>query len=361
MNDLSAFESGRGTGALRFGALLLMLAVCAPLALASDASGTPPGRNGEITFTRYEDESRTAGAIYATSSDGRVTSRVTRPPLGAADQHPDWSWSGSRLTFERCTGLFSAREQCAVGVARKGDTDVRIVKPRCGLPKRTELCPLVRGPAFTRQGKIVVGLGWGERRFQPSGVSCPCVDNQYEHFELVLMDADGTNVQKIFGLDGWRGSLNRPQVSPDGRRLVVERRNSWVSRPRGGSALFVLNLDGSGVRQITPWRVAGGDGPDWSPDGRRVVFRAPRLVAFAGSNLYTVRADGKDLRQLTHFPKSVEVLSSSYAPDGKWIVFSRSGHGGSPDLFLIRPDGSGLRQLTRTPKWESAPDWQSRR
>jgi Tol biopolymer transport system component len=192
-------------------------------------------------------------------------------------------------------------------------------------------------------------------------VSCPCVDNQYEHVELVLMDADGTNVQKIFGLDGWRGSLNRPQVSPDGRRLIVERRNSWLSRPRGGSALFVLNLDGSGVRQITPWSVAAGDGPDWSPDGRRIVFRAPRLGAFAGSNLYTVRADGKDLRQLTRFPKSVEVLSSSYAPDGKWIVFSRSGRGGLPDLFLIRPDGGGLRQLTRTPKWESAPDWQSRR
>jgi TolB protein len=342
----------------------LYAAVLVPLllaaALTSTVAATPPGKNGLIAFARYEDESRTAGAIFATDSDGRMTRRVTRPPLGAADQHPDWSWNGSRMTFERCTGLFSIRARCAVGVAAARGTDVRIVKPRCGRPERTVLCPIVRGPAFTRQGKIVVGLGWGDLRFQPSNVTCPCVDNQYEHFELVLMDADGTNIRKIFGLDGWRGSLNRPQVSPDGRRLVVERRNSWVSRPKGGSALFVLNLDGSGVRQITPWSVAGGDGPDWSPDGKRIVFRAPRLISFTGSNLYTVRADGTDLRQLTHFPKSTEVLSSSYSPDGDWIVFSRSGRGGLPDLFLIRPDGSGLRQLTRTPKWESNPDWLSR-
>ena len=325
--------------------------------MISDASGTPPASNGEIAFARYDDESRTAGALFATTSNGGVVRRMTSPPPGAADQHPDWSWSGLRLTFERCTGLFSLRERCVIAVAAASGSDVRVLKPRCGLPERTELCPVVRGPAFSRQGKIVVGLGWGGLRFLPSAVTCSCVDNQYEHFELVLMNVDGTNVKKIFGLDGWRGSLNRPQVSPDGRRLVVERRNSWVSRPRGGSALYVLNLDGSGVRRITPWNLAGGDGPDWSPDGRRIVFRAPRLESFAGSNLYTVRADGTDLRQLTHFPKSVEVLSSSYSPDGNWIVFSRSGRGGLPDLFTIRPNGSGLRQLTRTPKWESNPDW----
>lgn len=336
---------------------LLALTACAAVAVSADAAGTPPAGNGRIAFARYDDESRTAGALFAITSNGGMTSRLTSPPPGTADQHPDWSWSGSRLTFERCVRLFTLRERCVVGVANASGGGVRILKPRCGLPERTELCPVVRGPAFSRQGRIVVGIGWGDLQFQPSAVTCQCVDNQYEHFELVVMNVDGTGVRKILGLDGWRGSLNRPQVSPDGRRLVVERRNSWVSRPRGGSALYVLNLDGSGVRRITPWSLAGGDGPDWSPDGRRIVFRAPRLESFAGSNLYTVRADGTALFQLTHFPKSVEVLSSSYSPDGKWIVFSRSGRGGLPDLFVIRADGSSMRQITRTSKWESNPDW----
>jgi TolB protein len=358
MNELATSCCRSLSRASRVGLCVPALAVCGAMGLlTADAAGTPPGRNGDIAFARYVDESRTAGAIFAITGDGRATRRLTAPPRGAADQHPDWSWNGARLTFERCVRLFTSSEQCAVGVAGRRGADVRIVKPRCGTPGRKELCPLVRGPSFSRQGKIVVGLAWGRRRFQPSGVSCPCVDNQYEHYELALMNADGTDVQMIFGLDGWRGSLNRPQVSPDGRRLVVERRNSWLSRPKGGSALFVINLDGSGMRQVTPWNIAAGDGPDWSPDGRRIVFRAPRLESFAGSNLYTIGADGTDLRQVTHFPKSVEVLSSSYSPDGKWIVFSRSGRGGLPDLFVVRPNGSGLRQLTRTPEWDSAPDW----
>jgi TolB protein len=359
MTNPRVHRSVRGMRPARL-APLLAFAACSAVAVTSNATGTPPARNGEIAFARYDDESRTAGAVFATTANTGTTRRITSPPPGAADQHPDWSWSASRLTFERCVRLFSPQEQCAIGVTGASGNDVRLVKPRCGLPARTQLCPVVRGPAFSRQGKIVVGLAWGGRRFQPPDVECPCVDNQYENFELVLMNVDGSKIERIFALDGWRGSLNRPQVSPDGRRLVVERRNSWLSRPRGGSALFVLNLDGSGVRRITPWNLAGGDGPDWSPDGRRIVFRAPRLESFAGSNLYTVRADGTDLRQLTHFPRSVEVLSSSYSPDGEWIVFSRSGRGGLPDLFLIRPDGTGLRQLTRTPRWESNPDWGSR-
>ena len=360
MNDPGAQTTLRTTTTSR-SASLLALAVCAAVAVTSDAAGTPPASNGAIAFARYEDELRTAGAIFTTTGDAGPARRLTSPPPGVADQHPDWSWTGSRLTFERCTAPGTASEQCAVAVVSASGGDVRVLKPRCGLPKRTEPCPVVRGPAFSRQGRLVVGVGWGGLRFQPTGVTCPCVDNQYEQFELVLMNVDGTNVKTILRLDGWRGSLNRPQVSPDGRRIVVERRNSWVSRPWGGSALFVLNLDGSGVRRITPWNLAGGDGPDWSPDGKHIVFRAPRLESFAGSNLYTVRADGTDLRQVTHFPKSVEVLSSSYSPDGQWIVFSRSGRGGLPDLFVIRPDGTGLRQITRTPEWESNPDWGPRR
>jgi Tol biopolymer transport system component len=75
------------------------------------------------------------------------------------------------------------------------------------------------------------------------------------------------------------------------------------------------------------------------------------------SNIYTVRPDGTGLTQLTRFAGDVEVLSSSYSPDGKWIVFSRTGQGGLPDLYVMQADGSNVRPLTRTAKWDSAPDW----
>jgi Tol biopolymer transport system component len=117
-----------------------------------------------------------------------------------------------------------------------------------------------------------------------------------------------------------------------------------------------VNADGSGVHQVTPWRLDAGDHPDWSPDCKRILFRAPEGEC-AGSNRYTVRPDGRDLKQLTWFAKATEVLSASYAPDGRWIVFSRTGRAGLPDLYVIRPSGTGLRQLMRTSAWDSAPDW----
>ena len=76
-----------------------------------------------------------------------------------------------------------------------------------------------------------------------------------------------------------------------------------------------------------------------------------------GADLYRVRPDGTGLRQLTNYAPDVEVLSASFAPDGKSIVFSRSGKGGLPDLFVMRSDGKKLRQLTRSARWDSAPDW----
>ena len=60
---------------------------------------------------------------------------------------------------------------------------------------------------------------------------------------------------------------------------------------------------------------------------------------------------------MTRFASSVEVLSASYAPDGKWIVLSRTGRAHQPDIFVIRPNGSGLHRVTYTTTWDSAPDW----
>jgi hypothetical protein len=60
---------------------------------------------------------------------------------------------------------------------------------------------------------------------------------------------------------------------------------------------------------------------------------------------------------VANFRPSSPVLPASYSPDGKWIVVSRTGRGGPPDLFAIHPDDTGLRQLTRSTVWDSPPDW----
>ena len=78
------------------------------------------------------------------------------------------------------------------------------------------------------------------------------------------------------------------------------------------------------------------------------------------SQLFTVRTDGKQLHQLTHFPDGTLLLSSSASPDGKWIVIGTKPdrNAGDSDVSVLAADGSGDPQpLVGSKQWESAPDW----
>jgi TolB protein len=124
-----------------------------------------------------------------------------------------------------------------------------------------------------------------------------------------------------------------------------------------------MNADGSNPRRITPWPLRGGDHPDWSPDGKRILFRSnqegPDRVP---SNIYTVRVDGSGLHRLTHARAgSGRYLSSSFSPDGTSITFARTIGTDNADVFVMRANGSAPRNVTRPAIWDSAPDWGSAR
>lgn len=326
--------------------LATALAGAFAVSIATAAPATAPDVNGRIAFTRYTDSSRTSGSIYTISLDGTGERRVTRPPRGVVDFQPDWSPDGSRIVFERQ----SPGKPNETWTVRADGSDLRRVDPGCppGIPE-TQICE-ENAPAWSPDGRrIAIARAYGKERLIRG-------ERWIDVGAITVMDVDGTNVRQLTQLRRPTSTEDfQPVWSHDGRRIAFVRENS-TARPFDGRAVYVMTADGSGVRRVTPWQLHAGDHPDWSPDGTRILFRGP-THAFIGSNLYTVRPDGSGLKQLTRFGGAVEVLSASYAPDGRWIVFSRSGVDNYPDLFAIRPDGTGMRQITRTAVWESAPDW----
>jgi TolB protein len=329
---------------------LLCLGVAVAAALVATAAATPPGKNGQIAFTRYAhgvrggDPSR--GSIFTIGVDGKGERRVTRAPVGASDVQPDWSPDGSRIVFER---QFDDKPFEIWSVKPDG-SDLRQIDPGCppGIPS-SQICEEVE-PAWSPNGKQIAF-------FTAFGKLKPVRGEEWiEVGAIAVMDADGSNRRQLTQRRRPTPSEDHEPVwSPDGARIAFMRWNSTAS-PQNGRAIFVVNADGSGLRQVTPWKLDAGDHPDWSPDGRRILFRSPSSNVFR-SNIFTIRPDGTGLTQLTRFAGNVEVLSSSYSPDGSWIVFSRTGTGRLPDLFIMRSDGSRMRQLTRTALWDSAPDW----
>jgi len=108
--------------------------------------------------------------------------------------------------------------------------------------------------------------------------------------------------------------------------------------------IYLINADGSGETNLT--KDPGNDfNPDWSPDGSTIVFVSDRGDDV---DLYTMDADGSDVRRLTTQGGG---LSPRWSPDGSQIAFARGG-----DIWVMNADGSDERLvLADEPEETAAP------
>ncbi len=212
----------------------------------------------------------------------------------------------------------------------------------------------------------------------PTGQSLPkCVDDRSPVYSpngthiafvrttrrpVVMVAGAGLGrARPVAGLASFRGRPYAVAWSPNGRQLV------FASAGDKGQALYLVPTKGKGVRRLTPLALEAGGRPDWSPDGKRILFHsyASRLGG-VGVNLYTIRPDGTGLVQLTHFQDSERVLGGAYSPDGTSVVFSTTARvtdptAGLPDIAVMRADGTGVKPVTRSQNWDTSPDWGARR
>lgn len=141
--------------------------------------------------------------------------------------------------------------------------------------------------------------------------------------------------------------------SPDGSRIA------FVSdRASKNTQLFVMNADGTGVRQLTHDALSH-ELPGWSPDGKTILFDTS---AKNQGDIYAIGDDGSGQVRLTSSKR--DEWGARWSPDGRWIAFTTEVSFGSFDpeargkLWLMHPDGSGAHQIPKQSEDDiSWPTW----
>jgi len=163
---------------------------------------------------------------------------------------------------------------------------------------------------------------------------------------IYVMNADGSGVRQVTdepGVDFF------PAWSPDGTTIAFQRRRRETDGLglTGPVGIYVINADGSGLRRLT----IDGTHPAWSPDGSRIAFASERN---GQSDIYVMNADGSQVQQLTN--DAAGDFVPAWSPDGGKIAFAK-GRNEQSDVYVMNSDGSALRQLTHDLASAGAPAW----
>ncbi len=173
-------------------------------------------------------------------------------------------------------------------------------------------------------------------------------DPKLDAFSLWVADAGGHHQKRLT-----HDPANMSDWAPDGSRIVFD-----FTDEVGDVHLAVIRADGTGRRSLT---TAPGvqEVPSWSSDGRLIAYDAfdPVQPVFSTS-IWVMRADGTHQRRLTSDGFDVE---PDFSPDGRRIVFARIIEDlpvDSPEaIYVVNTDGTGLHAITPPIPGLEHPRW----
>lgn len=274
---------------------------------ATAAASLPPGPR--LAFVRLRDR---PAALELVSASPRGLEQQRLAGGGKRDRPlpyplvaPDWSPDGNLIAFAGITGRPSdeAPPTAEVFVAASDGSGLRAV------PGTVD----GYGPIFSPDGNSIAFARIRQSK-SPSTITRKTKSPRYRSVAVWMVDLDGGNLRQ---LTRWRSGLESfpSSFAPDGSVLALSRRD----RRRSGSEAVALHLDGGGSTLLARNAVE----PTYSLDGSKIALVRD----------YVRRAVGGSHRK-TAGPQT------------------------TTDLFVIDANGSGLIRLTRTPaKIEASPSW----
>ena len=138
---------------------------------------------------------------------------------------------------------------------------------------------------------------------------------------------------KVLGTAGDAGVYRTLTISPDGKRIAVERTESGTQN----RDIWLVDVATGGMTRFTS--DPGWDAfPTWSPDGKRIIFTSNRAGVY---DLYEKPSDGSANETLLYH-NSEGKGPTSWSSDGKFLVYYSLGQ--PTHLRLLAVAGPADRQ-----------------
>jgi eukaryotic-like serine/threonine-protein kinase len=173
--------------------------------------------------------------------------------------------------------------------------------------------------------------------------------------QLYLVNADTTDLTQLTIME--KGAC-QPSWSPDGSQLVFISpclgRADFTETIYNESSLYMINADGTGLKQLTP--APGSDfEPAWSPDGTRIAFTS---VRGGFRQIYSLDVESLEVTLLTNTTNAIESSQPSWSPDGTKIAYMVK-RVGAFQIWSMNENGQEAIQLTHSGQevWDYLPSW----
>jgi serine/threonine protein kinase/Tol biopolymer transport system component len=168
-------------------------------------------------------------------------------------------------------------------------------------------------------------------RLAPDGKSFVFASSQNGNWDIYRQTVGApAPVNLTAGADSYD---TQPAYSPDGARIAF--RSS-----RNGGGVFVMNIDGSNVKQMTD----AGFNPTWSPDGRELAVNDDNIINYEGRNTYPSASRLWAVETTTGARRVIttrDAVQADWSPHGQRLAFWGEQKGGHRDIWTVAADGGG--------------------
>lgn len=170
--------------------------------------------------------------------------------------------------------------------------------------------------------------------------------------QVYIRDLKGGVGSQLTSSNDFTEGACQPDWSPDGMALLFISPCENVDGPFIGTAIYKINIDGSGITLLSS--MSGGDyDPAWSLDGKKILFTS--LQDGMLQHIYVMDINGENRIRLS--PKGNKDAQARWAPSGDRIVFVSYGINPAKVMIMESSGGSGS-QFSRELIFPAlSPDW----